>query len=200
MPNMKILITENQYNRLNKSSQGITNAIIKYMNEYIDKGERKIEKKSRNYGNLREDWCINGKETISAFYYFEKGKFEKGSLSISKKIIESLSNLLSIRRSYLIHVIEEWYDDVMVPKFEEITGESGLSIDEVDVWDKEHDCMPESVKPEGITDEEMIDFIDKNTAYRRQEIIDKIESGERDLDDFYLDIVDTVKRKEILGF
>ena len=197
---MKIIITENQYNRLNKSSQGITNAIIKYMNEYIDKGERKIEKKSRNYGNLREDWCINGKETISAFYYFEKGKFEKGSLSISKKIIESLSNLLSIRRSYLIHVIEEWYDDVMVPKFEEITGESGLSIDEVDVWDKEHDCMTESVKPEGITDEEMIDFIDKNTAYRRQEIIDKIESGERDLEDFYLDIVDTVKRKEILGF
>ena len=197
---MKIIITEGQYNRLNKSGQAITNAIIKYMNEYIGNGERKIAKKSRNYGNLREDWCINGKETISAFYYFEKGKFEKGSLSISKKIIESLSNLLSIRRSYLIHVIEEWYDDVMVPKFEEITGESGLSINEVDVWDKEYECMPESVKPEGITDEEMIDFIDKNTAYRRQEIIDKIESGERDLEDFYLDIVDTVKRKEILGF
>ena len=197
---MKVILTESQFNRLNKSSEKITSAIIKYMNEYIDKGERKITKKSRNYGNLREDWCINGKETISAFYYFEKGKFEKGSLSISKKIIESLSNLLSIRRSYLIHVIEEWYDDVMVPKFEEITGESGLSINEVDVWDKEHECMPESVKPEGITDEEMIDFIDKNTAYRRQEIIDKIESGERDLEDFYLDIVDTVKRKEILGF
>ena len=197
---MKILITENQYNRLNKSSQGITNAIIKYMNEYIDKGERKIEKKSRNYGNLREDWCINGKETISAFYYFEKGKFEKGSLSISKKIIESLSNLLSIRRSYLIHVIEEWYDDVMVPKFEEITGESGLSINEVDVWDKEHDCIPEPVKPEGITDEEMIDFINKNTAYRREEIIDKLESGERDLEDFYLDIAGIQDRKRILGF
>ena len=197
---MKIIITENQYNRLNKSSQGITNAIIKYMNEYIDKGERKIDKKSRNYGNLREDWCINGKETISAFYYFEKGKFEKGSLSISKKIIESLSNLLSIRRSYLIHVIEEWYDDVMVPKFEEITGESGLSINEVDVWDKEHDCIPEPVKPEGITDEEMIDFINKNTAYRREEIIDKLESGERDLEDFYLDIAGIQDRKRILGF
>jgi len=197
---MKILITENQYNRLNKSSQGITNAIIKYMNEYIDKGERKIEKKSRNYGNLREDWCINGKETISAFYYFEKGKFEKGSLSISKKIIESLSNLLSIRRSYLIHVIEEWYDDVMVPKFEEITGELGLSINEVDVWDKEHDCIPEPVKPEGITDEEMIDFINNNTAYRREEIIDKLESGERDLEDFYLDIAGIQDRKRILGF
>ena len=197
---MKIIITEGQFNRLNKSSQGITNAIIKYMNEYIDKGERKIAKKSRNYGNLREDWCINGKETITSVYYFEEGEFQKGSLSISKKIVESLSNLLSIRRSYVIHVIEEWYDNTMVPKFEEIIGLSGLSIDEVDVWDKEHDCLPEPVKPEGITDEEMIDFIYNNTAYRKEEIINKIESGERDLDDFYLDIVGIQDRKRILGF
>ena len=197
---MKIIITEGQYNRLNKSSQAITNAIIKYMNEYISNGERKIAKKSRNYGNLREDWCINGKETISAFYYFDKGKFEKGSLSVSKKIIESLSNLLSIRRSYVIHVIEEWYDDTMVPKFEEISNQSGLSISDTDVWDKEHPCRAEPVKPEGITDEEMIDFIYNNTAYRREEIIRKLESGERDLEDFYLDIVDTVERKKQLGF
>jgi hypothetical protein len=197
---MKFILTESQLNRLNKSSQGITNTIIKYMDKYISNGERKITKKSRNYGNLREDWCINGKETISAFYYFEKDEFEKGSLSISKKIVESLSNLLSIRRSYVVHVIEEWYDDTMVPKFEEISGESGLSIDDVDVWDKEHPCRTEPVKPEGITDEEMIDFINNNTAYRREEIIDKLESGERDLEDFYLDIVDTVKRKEELGF
>lgn len=197
---MKIIITESQYNRLNKSSQRITDAIIKYMNEYISNGKRKIAKKSRNYGNLREDWCINGKETISAFYYFEEGEFEKGSLSISKKIVESLSNLLSIRRSYVVHVIEEWYDDTMVPKFEEISGQSGLSISDVDVWDKEHPCRAEPVKPEGITDEEMIDFIYNNTAYGREEIIGKLESGERDLDDFYLDILDTVKRKEQLGF
>ena len=197
---MKIIITEGQYNRLNKSSQSITNAIIKYMNEYIGKGERKITKQSRNYGNFREDWCINGKETISAFYYFEKGEFQKGSLSISKKIIESLSNLLSIRHSYLIHVIEEWYDDTMVPKFEEIVGETGLSINDVDLWDKEHPCRQEPVKPEGITDEEMIDYIVNNTLYYRDDVIGKIESGERDLDDFYLDIVDTVKRKEQLGF
>ena len=197
---MKVILTESQFNRLNKSSEKITSAIIKYMNEYIDKGERKITKKSRNYGNLREDWCINGKEAISAFYYFEEGKFERGSLAISKKIVEKLSNLLSIRRTYLTHVIEEWYDSTMVPKFEEIVGESGLSIEGVDVWDKDHECMTEPVKPEGITDEEMIDFIYNNTAYTRKEIIDKIESGERDLDDFYLDMVDTVKRKKLHGF
>ena len=198
---MKIIITENQYNRLNKSNQSITNAIIKYMNEYIDKGERKITKKSRNYGNLREDWCINGKETMVAIYYFDEGKFEKGYLVISKNIVENLSNLLSIRRSYVLHIIEEWYDDTMVPKFEQITGESGLSIDEIDTLDKENDCIPEPVKPEGITDEEMIYYIVNHTLYGKDEVIKRIESGqEEDLDDFFLQILDSQNRRKITGF
>jgi hypothetical protein len=88
----------------------------------------------------------------------------------------------------------------MVPKFEEIVGETGLGIDKIDVNDREWDCIPEAVKPEGITDEEMIDFIVTNTLYRRPEVIRRIESGERDLEDFYLDIVDTVKRREMRPF
>jgi hypothetical protein len=197
---MKYIITEQQYKRLNKSSETLSKAIVKHMNQYISYGERKVTNKSRNYGNLREDWCVDGKEVVTAIYFFEDGKFNTGSMYVSKELVESLSNLLSIRKLYVLHIILEWYDEVMVPKFEQIVGESGLSIDDIDTSDKDHECIPEPVKPEGITDEEMIDFIDKNTGYRRQEIIDKIESGERDLEDFYLDIVDTAKRKEILGF
>jgi hypothetical protein len=197
---MKYIITEQQYKRLNKSSETLSKAIVKHMNQYISYGERKVTNKSRNYGNLREDWCVDGKEVITAIYFFEDGKFNTGTMYVSKELVESLSNLLSIRKLYVLHIILEWYDEIMVPKFEQIVGESGLSIDDIDTSDKDHECIPEPVKPEGITDEEMIDFIDKNTGYRRQEIIDKIESGERDLEDFYLDIVDTAKRKEILGF
>jgi hypothetical protein len=46
----------------------------------------------------------------------------------------------------------------------------------------------------------MVDFIVKNTAYRRDEVINKIESGDREIEDFYLDIVDTVDRKKRYGF
>jgi hypothetical protein len=42
----------------------------------------------------------------------------------------------------------------------------------------------------------MIDFIFKNTLYRKEEITKQIESGERELEDFYLDIVDTVDRRK----
>lgn len=197
---MKIIITEEQFNRFNRSSPALQNGIIKYLNQYIENGERKIKKKSRNYGNLGEDWCIDGKEAISSYYYFDDGKFDKGNLSVDKELIENISKLFSIKPSYVFHVIEEWYEDVMVPKFEKIVGESGLYINSIYAKERTYECIPEATKPEGITDEEMIDFIVNNTLYRKPEVIKKIESGERDLEDFYLDIVDIVKRKEITGF
>jgi hypothetical protein len=197
---MKYIITEEQYKRFMKSSPVLQNAITKYLNQYIEGGQRKIGKKSRNYGNLREDWCVNGAETITAIYYFDNGNFNEGTLIVSKNLVKTIQSLFTVKESFVLHVIEEWYEDIMIPKFEEIVGETGFYINNIDSSDKDYECIPEPVKPEGITDEEMIDFISNNTAYRREEVVKKIESGERDLEDFYLDIVDTVKRKEQLGF
>lgn len=192
---MKVIITEQQYRRLNKSSESISNAIIKYMDKYISKGKRKITPKSRSYGNLGENWCIDGKETIRAYYTFDNGKFDRGQLSVSRNLVKLLSDLLSIRNSYVLNTIAEWYEETMVPKFEEIVGESGLSID--DIWTPERDdvCVPEPEKPEGITDEEMIDYIVKHTLYGKKEVIGRIESGRENLEDFYLHIVDNQNRE-----
>jgi hypothetical protein len=197
---MKIIITEEQFNRFNRSSDALQNGINKYLNQYIENGNRKIGQKSRNYGNLREEWCIDGKNSIDSYYNFDEGNFEKGSLSVSRDLVETISKLFSVKQSYVLHVIEEWYEDTMIPKFEKLTGESGLFIDSIYTTERTYDCVPEPVKPEGITDDEMIDFIVNNTLYRKPEVIQKIESGERDLEDFYLDIVDVVERKKITGF
>lgn len=196
---MKIIITESQLKSLIKENLGIQKAIEQYLDRYISKGSRKIGKKSRNYGNLSEEWCIDGQEKISAYYYFENGEFNNGSLLISKDLLKEIMSTFTVKKTFVMYVIENWYEKTMIPKFESIIGESGLSISEVDI-SNDNECIPEPTKPEGITDEEMINFIDKNTLYKRQEIINKIESGERDLEDFYLDIVDTVERKKRLGF
>lgn len=196
---MRFIITETQYKKFLTSSPKISDSIKNYLNTYISKGRRKIGIKSRNYGNLRENWCVNGKETIVAIYYFDNEEFMNGNLLVSESLIDEIQSLFSVRKSYIVQIIEEWYDETMVPEFEKITGEKGLYITDIE-YTEEHDCIPEPTKPEGITDEEMIDFIDKNTAYRRDEIIDLIKSGERDLEDFYLDIVDTIERKKQLGF
>jgi len=197
---MRIIITEEQFNRFNRSSPALQNGINKYLNQYMEHGERKIGQKSRNYGNLREEWCVDGKGTISAYYYFDEGRFDKGTLSVSRDLVETISKLFSVKQSYVLHVIEEWYESTMIPKFEKLTDESGLFIDTIYTPERTHDCVPEPVKPEGITDEEMIDFIVKNTLHRRPDVIKKIESGQRNLEDFYLDIVDVVNTKKITGF
>lgn len=196
---MRIVITEQQFSRFSKSSPALQNGINKYLNQYIENANRKIGKKSRSYGNLSEDWCVDGKETISAYYYFDEGKFKSGRLDVSQEIVNDISKLYVVKSSYVLHIIEEWYEETMVPKIMEITKEPDLSIDTIYVMDKTYDCIPETVKPEGITDEEMIDFINKNTLYKRQEIIDKIDSGEKELEDFYLDILTIVNRQKITG-
>jgi hypothetical protein len=52
------------------------------------------------------------------------------------------------------------------------------------------ECTPEPEKPEGITDEEMIDYIVRNTLYNKEDLIQRIESGDENLDDLYLHVVD----------
>ena len=192
----KILKEENERRRYIKSTDSLRKVITLFLDDLIEDGNRKIGKKSRNYGNLREDWCVNGKELITAIYYFEEGEFYGGTLLVSKNLVEKIMKTFNTRKNFVMSIIEEWYEDLMVPKFEQIVGETGFYFDDVDTFDKDHDCVPESVKPENITDEEMIEFIVINTLYRRDEVINQIETGERDLEDFYLDIVDTVKRNE----
>ena len=184
---MRIIITEEQFNRFNRSSNVLQNGIIKYLNLYISEGKRTFRTKNNNLGNLSENWCIDNVNSITAIYYFEDGKFESGHLIVTNNFVDKIRNIFSVKKSYALHVIEEWYDEVMVPKFEELVNESGLNIDEIDSVEKESRCIPEFVKPEGITDDEMIDYIADHTLFKRQDVIQQIEDG-RDLDIFYFDI------------
>jgi hypothetical protein len=197
---MKIIISERQLrqiieSRYLRSTPKLREAINKYLDDYMSNGTRKIGKKSRNYGNFYEEWCIDGVNTITMSYKFNDGKFNGGLLLISEDVVKTIQQMFSVRESFVLNTIEEWYEATMIPKFESIVGESGFYIKKIDTIPTRR-CVPEPIKPEGITDDEMIDFIAKNAGYKRQEIIDKIESGERDLEDYYLDIVDTVERKK----
>lgn len=191
----KVLKEEDERRRYIKSTDSLRKVITLFLDDYIEDGNRKIGKKSRNYGNLTEDWCVKGKEVITTIYYYEDGKFYSGTLLVSRTLVEKIMKIFNTRKNFVMSIIEEWYEDAMIPKFEQIVGETGFYFDDVDTFNNDHDCIPEPVKPENITDEEMLEFIVDNTAYRRDEVINKIESGERDLEDFYLDIVHTVENK-----
>ena len=191
----KVLKEEDERRRYIKSTDSLRKVITLFLDDYIEDGNRKIGKKSRNYGNLTEDWCVKGKEVITTIYYYEDGKFYSGTLLVSRTLVEKIMKIFNTRKNFVMSIIEEWYEDGMIPKFEQIVGETGFYFDDVDTFNNDHDCIPEPVKPENITDEEMIEFIVNNTLHRRDEVINQIETGERDLEDFYLNIVNIVKNK-----
>ena len=186
---MKIIITEEQFNRFNRSSGALQNGIIKYLNLLFSEGERTFSTKNNNLGSLSENWCIDGKNHFIVNYYFEDGKFNVGKLIVSITIVDQIRNIFSIKKSYALHVIEEWYEDVMVPKFEELVDEKGLSIDEILISTNiDSPCKPKFVRPDDLTDDEMIDYIVAHTLFKRQDVIRQLEGG-RDLDVMYADIL-----------
>jgi hypothetical protein len=70
---MKIIINEEQLRQIIeskylRSTPKLREAINKYLDDYVSSGNRIIGKKSRNYGNLREDWCIDGVKVITMIY------------------------------------------------------------------------------------------------------------------------------------
>lgn len=184
---MRIIITEEQFNRFNRSSPALQNGIIRYLTLMFENGRRTYGKKNNNYGNLSEQWCIDGSVGLYASYYFKNGEFNIGKLLVSQSIIDNIRKLFSVKQSYVLHVFEEWYEDVMIPKFEELVNESELSVDVIEVFKDERRCSPEFVKPEGITDDEMIDYIVANTLFKREDVIRQIEDGV-DLDVLYFGI------------
>jgi len=205
---MKYLITEEQYNKLFKSGPALNKAIITYLEKIFSDAKRKVTPKSRNYGNLREDWCKDGKEIMSVHYYFGEPNgeddiinkdFYNGQIYISQNIINTIKKLFNIREKYILNVIAEWYDDEYVQAFATEMDEPYLHIDDAETLEKEYPCAAEITVPEDISDEEMIEYIVKNTLWTRDEVMNIINNGERDLKDFYLDILETVDSKQRYG-
>lgn len=205
---MKYLITEEQYNKLFKSGPALNKAIITYLEKIFSDAKRKVTPKSRNYGNLREDWCKDGKEIMSVHYYFGEPNgeddiinkdFYNGQIYISQNIINTIKKLFNIREKYILNVIAEWYDDEYVQAFATEMDEPYLHIDDAETLEKEYPCAAEITVPEDISDEEMIEYIVKNTLWTRDEVMNIINNGERDLKDFYLDILETVDSRQRYG-
>jgi hypothetical protein len=205
---MKIIISESQYNKLFKGGPSLESAIVEYLNKMMKGSKRNVTPKSRNYGNLRETWCKDGKETLSVHYYFgetdeddnvKNKDFYDGQIYISQNIINTISKLFNVRQKFILNIIAEWYDETYAQQFAKEMNEPHLHIHDAEPLDKEYDCAPEITVPEDISDKEMIDFIVKHTLYKENEVIDMINTG-TDLKDFYLEILEIQDNHRRIGF
>ena len=168
---IKKILREEVQKRFTKSNPNFERIIIKHMESIISESKRIIPPLEENYGIFNEEWCKNGKVVIEARYHIddETDEFFSGDLYIDETEIEFLSKMLQVRKTFIFNVITEWYDDKYVPKFGQETGHPEFEIFETFETDSNRKCY-QMIDVDNIRREEMIDYLDKETAYRRNEI------------------------------
>ena len=171
---IKKILREEVQKRFTKSNQSFERLIIKQMESLISETNRVVVPPEENYGNFNEEWCKGDKIIMQARYFFssedsDEEKFFGGDLYVNKEEIDFLSQMLQVRKPYLLNVITEWYDEKYATKFGQETGHPELEIDETHETDSDHKCY-KMINTSNLSREYMINYLDTNTLYKLSEL------------------------------
>ena len=174
---IKQILREEVSKKFTKGNVEKENFIKKHMEKIISNTTRVLPPPEENYGNYNEEWCTGDKIAIEARYYFNSDedeyegveKFFGGNLFVDNEITEFLSKILQVRKPFVLNVITEWYDEKYATKFGQETGHPEFEIDETIEMDNWRKCY-QMINTDNLSREEMVNYLDKETAYRRDEI------------------------------
>jgi hypothetical protein len=171
---IKKILREEVQKRFTKSNQSFERLIIKQMETLISETNRVVVPPDENYGNYNEEWCRGGKVIMEAKYFFnseddDDNIFFAGDLYVNKEEIDFLSRMLQVRKSYILNVITEWYDEKYATKFGQETGHPEFEIDETHESDIERKCY-KMIDTSNLSREYMIDYIDTQSLYKASEL------------------------------
>jgi len=183
---IKYILKEEVNKKYTKPTPSIEKLIYDWLNNYFD-GSQMYQNKDHEF-SYRFEWCNNGMEIAQVVVDFNhdhnawndnrkisERDFESGEFWIPKDIINDLQIDIPVRRNYLKYVIEEWFEDTLLEKIQKGLGRNDISINSFSEHpEKSLVCVPPVSKPEGVTDDEMIDFIVKNTLYSRSDLEKRI--------------------------
>ena len=165
------ILREEVSRRYVKSNPNIEKTIIRHMDKLISQTTRIIPPPEDNYGMFIEEWCKGGRIVLESRYHLDddNDEFFAGDLYVNDKEIEFLSNMLNIRKSYILNVITEWYDENYASKFGPEVNHPEFEIFETFETDANRKCY-EMINTDNLSREYMIDYIDTQTLYRASEL------------------------------
>jgi hypothetical protein len=183
---IKKILKEEVNKKYPKPTPNVEKLIYNWLNDYFD-GAQMYQMKDYAFSYTFE-WCNGGMEIAQAIVDFDhdhdawndnrktsERDFESGEFWIPKDIMNNLQTDIPVRRNYLKYVVEEWFEDTLLEKIQNELGRNDISINSFSEHpEKSLVCVPPVSKPEGVTDDEMIDFIVKNTLYSRSDLEKRI--------------------------
>jgi hypothetical protein len=191
----KILIQEVN-KKYQKPNESLDKIVYKWLDNYFEGTQIYKSEYWKDHG-FGFQFCKNGREISKLRVELDdkspdwgprdrrppsERSVDKVMLYIYPVMVDELQSDIPIRKNYLLYLIEEWFEDTKLDEIQRGVNRNDLSLDNVLVFEnkKKGDiCVPPITKPEGITQQEMMDYIKKNTlfSYKDMEEHEEEESG-----------------------
>jgi hypothetical protein len=197
-----------------KPSPSLDKAVYMWLDLYFKDSE--IHKnESWKFYSFRFEFCKDGREIADLHVTFDDRSPDWGPrdrrptsersvaevmLYIYPVMIDQLLNDISIRKNYLMYLIEEWFEDTYLDKIQQMFNRNDLSLDYVVEFASRKRgelCVPPISKPEGITTQEMMDYIKKNTLYSYKEMEKHEEEEPGWIEELYLTKLQGKERERV---
>lgn len=208
---IKTILREEVLEMYSKPSENMDKIITRWLDNLFA-GSKMYYKES---WKTRHDfeWCNKGMEIASVILFFDNDdnvyhdkrptserNFEEGTLSIPESIVDELRTYVPIRRNYLRYKIEEWFDDNIMPEVIKTMGRNDINIGQFSEHPKTAKiCVPPVEKPEGVTEEEMIELILKTTLHKRDGLLRHEEEEPGYIERLYLDKLHNAEMNRVRG-
>jgi len=165
------ILREEVSRRYTKSNPNIEKTIIRHMDKLMSQTTQIIPPIEENYGMFIQEWCKGGNVVIEARYHLDDDtdEFFSGDLYVDYREIDFLSNVLQVRKAYILNVITEWYDENYASKFGPEVNHPEFEIFETLETDSNRKCY-EMIDTSKLSREEMVDYLDTQTLMRRDNL------------------------------
>jgi hypothetical protein len=211
---IKRILREEVKKKFPKPSDNINKAVYEWLNMYFE-GSQINKNESWKYYSFSFEFCKNGREIADLRIEFDDKSPDWGPrdkrptsersvkevmLYIYPYMIDIMKKVFPIRKNYLLYLIEEWFEDTKLDEIQKEFNRNDLSLDYVSVFESRNKgeiCVPPPPKPEGVTTEEMMDYIKKNTLYSYKQMEEEEEDEPGWIEKTYLGILHGNEKRRV---
>jgi hypothetical protein len=186
-----------------RPNENVDKSIYKWLNLYFDGSQIYKEEFWKNHG-FAYKFCKNGREIADLRVIFEdkspdwgprdkrptsERSVEEVWLIIYPFMVDLMGKVFPVRKNYLIYLIEEWFEDTKLDEIQKEFNRNDLSLDYVSLTTsrkKGEICVPPVPKPEGVTMQDMMDYIKKTTLFSYNDMEEHEEEEPGWIENLYL--------------
>ena len=197
------ILKEEINKKFSKPNEKLDSLVYNWLDNYFE-GSQIYKNESWKYYSFQFEFCKDGREIADLRVVFDdkspdwgprdkrptsERSVEEVMLYIYPIMVNELVTDIPIRKNYLLYLIEEWFEDTKLDEIQQGFNRNDLSLDYVTVFQSNNKgdiCVPPPTKPEGVTMQDMIDYIKKTTLYSYKDMEEHEEDEPGWIENLYL--------------